>query len=221
MSISMSDFKILPFFADLTPDEQSRLEQCAYIRNYEKGSLIFSPEKECLGLVAVLSGEIRTVMLSQEGREIVLYRLSKNDTDVLSATCVVNQITFETHMISDTDCKLLIIPAVCLSAFKESNINVRCFIFEKLGERFSDVMHRMQDMLFVRVENRVAQAICQRAELSEKSEITVTHEQLANQINSSRKVVSRTLKKMEKQNIVRLRRGKITILNQKELTRLR
>lgn len=55
----------------------------------------------------------------------------------------------------------------------------------------------------------------------ENPEISVTHEQLANQINSSRKVVSRTLKNMEKQNIVRLRRGRITILNQKELTRLR
>jgi len=55
----------------------------------------------------------------------------------------------------------------------------------------------------------------------ENPEISVTLEQLANQINSSRKVVSRTLKNMEKQNIVRLRRGKITILNQKELTRLR
>lgn len=52
-------------------------------------------------------------------------------------------------------------------------------------------------------------------------EISVTHEQLANQINSSREVVSGTLKNMEKQNIVRLRRGRITILNQKELTRLR
>ena len=55
----------------------------------------------------------------------------------------------------------------------------------------------------------------------ESPEISVTHEQLANQINSSREVVSGTLKNMEKQNIVRLRRGKITILNQKELTRLR
>ena len=55
----------------------------------------------------------------------------------------------------------------------------------------------------------------------ENPEISVTHEQLANQINSSREVVSRTLKNMENQNIVRLRRGRITILNQKELTRLR
>ena len=55
----------------------------------------------------------------------------------------------------------------------------------------------------------------------ENPEISVTHEQLANQINSSREVASGTLKNMEKQNIVRLRRGRITILNQKELTRLR
>ena len=55
----------------------------------------------------------------------------------------------------------------------------------------------------------------------ENPEISVTHEQLANQINSSREVVSRTLKNMEKQNIVRLGRGKITILNQRDLTRMR
>ena len=55
----------------------------------------------------------------------------------------------------------------------------------------------------------------------ENPEISVTHEQLANQINSSREVVFRTLKNMEKQNIVRLGRGKITILNQRDLTRMR
>ena len=156
MSISLSDFQNLPFLGYLTDEERLRMEQCAYIRSCAKGSLIYSPEQECLGLVMVLRGEVRAVMLSQEGREIVLYRLKSGDTDVLSASCVVNQITFETQMISDTDCELLIIPAVCLSAFKENNIHVRCFIFEKLGERFSDVMHRMQEMLFTRVDSRLA-----------------------------------------------------------------
>ena len=219
--ISKSDFQILPFFAHLTGEEQNRLEQCAYIRSYEKGSLIFSPEQECLGLVAVLSGELCTVMLSPEGREILLYRLCQSEIDILSASCVINQITFETHMICDTDCKLMVIPAVCLSAFKESNIHVKCYIFEKLSERFSDVMNSMQEILFERVESRLAQAIYQRAKQSGKHEITVTHEQLANQINSSREVVSRILKNMEKQSIVRLGRGKITIINQKKLTQLR
>ena len=175
MSISLSDFQGLPFLGHLTDEELQRMEQCAYVRTCEKGSLIYSPELECLGLVMVLRGEVRAVMLSQEGREIVLYRMKSGDTDVLSASCVINQITFETQMISDTDCELLIIPAVCLSAFKENNIHVRCFIFEKLGERFSDVMHRMQEMLFTRVDSRLAQALLHRAEQTGKTEITVTH----------------------------------------------
>ena len=120
-------------------------------------------------------------------------------------------------MISDTDCELLIIPAVCLSAFKENNIHVRCFIFEKLGERFSDVMHRMQEMLFTRVDSRLAQALLHRAEQTGKTEITVTHEQLAADINSSREVVSRTLKSMEKQNLLRLGRGRVTVLDKTKL----
>ena len=85
MSISLSDFQNLPFLGYLTDEERLRMEQCAYIRSCAKGSLIYSPEQECLGLVMVLRGEVRAVMLSQEGREIVLYRLKSGDTDVLSA----------------------------------------------------------------------------------------------------------------------------------------
>ncbi len=217
MSISLSDFQSLPFLEHLTDEERMRMEQCAYTRSCAKSSLIYSPEQECLGLVMVLSGEVRAVMLSQEGREIVLYRLKSGDTDVLSASCVVNQITFETQMISDTDCELLIIPAVCLSAFKENNIHVRCFIFEKLGERFSDVMHRMQEMLFTRIDSRLAQALLHRAEQTGKAEIAVTHEQLAAEINSSREVVSRTLKSMEKQKLLRLGRGMVTVIDKTKL----
>ena len=135
------------------------MANCAQIRQYQKGELIYSHDQECLGLIKVLSGNIRTFMLSDEGREIVLYRLQSGDTDVLSASCVVNQITFETQMTADTDCRLLIVPAVCLSNFKENNLPVRCFIFEKLGEKFSDVMHQMQKILFTPVDVRLSGAI--------------------------------------------------------------
>ena len=92
MSISLSDYPDLPFLGHLADDERERMEQCAYLRRCEKGCLIYSPDQECLGLVMVLRGEVRAVMLSQEGREIVLCRLRQGDTDVLSASCVINQI---------------------------------------------------------------------------------------------------------------------------------
>ena len=221
MSTSLSDTRTqlaaLPFWGALTASEQRTMETCAQIKCFERNNLIYSKEQECLGLIRVLSGTVRTFMLSEEGREIRLYAVHKNETDVLSAACVLNQITFETQMVAETDCTLLIIPAVCLSAFKENNLNVRCFLFEKLGERFSDVMHQMQAILFTRVDGRIAQALLKSAK---NGAVRITHEQLAREINSTREVVSRVLKELEHTGVIRLGRGTITVLDRGALLSL-
>lgn len=211
MSTSSSEIKkqlsSLPFWGALTAHEQETMRTCTQIRSYAKGELIYSKEQECLGLIRVLSGAIRTFMLSDEGREVRLYRVDKNDTDVLSASCVMNQITFETQMVADSDCTLLIVPAVCLSSFKENNLHVRSFLFEKLGERFSDVMLKMQAILFTRLDRRIAEALLSRGGTT----VRVTHEQLAGEVNSTREAVSRILKDMERQSLIKLGRGQITL----------
>ncbi len=211
MSTSSSDVRnglsALPFWGALTAREKEIMQSCAQIRSYGKGELIYSKEQECLGLILVLSGTVRTFMLSDEGREVRLYHVNENDTDVLSASCVMNQIAFETQMVADTDCRLLIVPAVCLKTFKENNLHVRCFLFEKLGARFSDVMLKMQAILFTRLDQRIAQALLSRGSTT----VRITHEQLAGEINSTREAVSRILKDMERQSLIRLGRGQITL----------
>ena len=218
MSTSSSEIRkqlsALPFWGALTAREQETMQACAQIRSYRKGELIYSKEQECLGLIRVLSGAIRTFMLSDEGREVRLYRVDEQDTDVLSASCVMNQISFETQMVADTDCTLLIVPAVCLKSFKESNLHVRCFLFEKLGERFSDVMLNMQAILFTRLDERIAAALLSHAG---GGTVRITHEQLAGEINSTREAVSRILKDMERQSLIRLGRGRITLTDPKSL----
>ena len=204
--------RTLPFYSDLTQDERVRIENCARIREYKRNSLIYSPEQECLGLIKLLSGSLRTFMLSEEGREVVLYRMGEGEIDLLSASCVVNQISFETQMVADIDCTLLVIPATCLAEFKRNNLAVRCFIYEKLGERFSDVMKLMQTMLFTRIDKRIAALLREKAEASGTDEIRITHEEIAALINSSREVVSRTLKEMERSGLLSLGRGRITLL---------
>ena len=220
MSTSSSEIRkqlsALPFWGALTARERETMQACAQIRSYQKGELIYSKEQECLGLIRVLSGAIRTFMLSDEGREVRLYRVDEQDTDVLSASCVMNQITFETQMVADSDCTLLIVPAVCLKNFKESNLFVRCFLFEKLGERFSDVMLNMQAILFTRLDRRIAEALLSRG----GNTVRVTHEQLAGEVNSTREVVSRILKDMERRSLIRLGRGQITLVDPESLQRL-
>ena len=207
--------RALPFWDRMTPAEQASALSCAVIRTCPAQTLIYARDQACLGLLRVLSGRARTFMLSEEGREIVLYRMETGDVDVLSASCVVNQITFETQIVADSDCTLLVLPALYLARLKEQNLAVRCFIYETLGQRFSDVMHVMQSMLFDPIDKRLADCLLRRANGSR--EVVATHEQLAGEINSAREVVSRTLKDMERRGLLELGRGRIRLRDQQAL----
>ncbi len=201
----------LPFWAHLSDKEKAAISACAQIRKCGQGELVYAKDQECLGLIRMISGTVRVFMLSEEGREIVLYRIPEGDIDVLSASCVVNQIRFETHMVADIDCEILIVPAVCLAQFKESNLAVRCFIYEKLGERFSDVMLLMQNMLFSRMDSRIAKVLMEKAQKTNSKSVYLTHAQIASELNSSREVISRVLKELEKSKMITLGRGVIRI----------
>ncbi len=207
----------IPFWKGLTKKEQEAVLRHAQLRSYEAGSVIHSREQECMGLIKVMEGRVRTFMFSDEGREITLYQMTEGDLDVLSAACVMSQITFETQMVAETDCRIYVIPALILAELKKTNLQVRCFIYERLGERFSDTVTVMQDMLFTRIDHRIAGWLL-RNEV--KGRAAATHEQIAREINSSREVVSRVLKEMEADGLLALSRGSITIRDRHALKAL-
>ena len=107
-------------------------------------------------MLLILSGEIRTYLLSDEGREVTLFRLYPGELCVLSASCVISQITFDTQMTAGMDTDVLIIPAIVIAALKEKNLHVRCFLYELATKRFSDVMWAMQQIMFKGLDQRLA-----------------------------------------------------------------
>ena len=209
--------KTLPIWKYLSKQEKEAVIKFTQIREYEKGNVIHSQEHECLGLIKVLSGDVRVFMMSEEGREVTLYQMKEDDLDVLSASCVVSQITFDTQMVADSDCVLLVVPAVYLSKLKEENIGVRSFIFEKLAGRFSDVMKTVQRILFTRIDSRLAMYLLDKSSSGDIHHLYVTHEEIAREINTSREVASRVLKQLEEDEVIKLHRGKIEILDKKML----
>lgn len=106
----------LPFRSSLTEHEMETLRRSAFVRHYEKGAFVHSSDTECLGMLFVLSGEIRTYLLSEEGREVTLFRLYPGELCVLSVSCVISQITFDTQMTAGMDTEVLIIPANIIAA---------------------------------------------------------------------------------------------------------
>lgn len=211
----------LPFWTSLTEQEKEILRKSAVIRRYEKGSFIHSSDRDCLGMLFILSGEIRTYILSDEGREITLFRLYPNDLCVLSASCVISQISFDTQMTARQDTEVLIIPPNITVLLKEQNISVRCFLYEQATERFSEVMWAMQQILFKGLDQRLAAFLVEECERTNSNTVRMTHEQIARNISSAREAVARMLKQFTQDGLVELKRGEIIIKDTDGLKRLR
>ncbi len=211
----------LPFWTSLTEQEKEILRKSAVIRRYEKGSFIHSSDRDCLGMLFIISGEIRTYILSDEGREITLFCLYPNDLCVLSASCVISQISFDTQMTARQDTEVLIIPPNITALLKEQNISVRCFLYEQATERFSEVMWAMQQILFKGLDQRLAAFLVEECERTNSNTVRMTHEQIARNISSAREAVARMLKQFTQDGLVELKRGEIIIKDTDGLKRLR
>lgn len=210
----------LPFWKLLTDSEKELVQQNAVIRLYKKGTRVYSSERECLGMLFVMQGEMRTYLLSEEGREVTLFRIYPNDLCVLSASCVISQISFDTQMSAQKDTEALMIPPNIVLLLQEKNLSVRCFLYELATKRFSDVMWAMQQILFKRLDQRLALFLMQESQRLGTDTIHMTHEQIAQQISSAREAVARMLKQFSEDGLVELKRGAIRLLDQKGLKAL-
>lgn len=200
-------FQRLPFWEKLTEEQKAYAIQHGSVRHYGKDSLIYDGGSVCLGMACVLKGSIRVSLLSEEGREITLFRLEQGEPCVLSASCVISQITFETCMTAEQDCDLLVIGAGAFRKLTEKSIYVKCFQYELMTERFSSVMWTMQQILFAKMDQRLAGYLVQEYDRTKSADIHMTQEQIAQQINSAREVVTRMLRRFAAEHLVKVKRG--------------
>lgn len=201
----------LPYWDKLTINEKELIASDYSIRHYKKGEMIHNGKDECLGQIVVLSGEVRAYLLSEEGREVTLFMLRDGDPCVLSASCVLSEITFETHLIAKQDTDLLIVRLRTFQRIIEQNIYVKCFLYEMATERFSQVMWTMQQILFFGFDRRLATFLINEYERTGSRYIRMTHEQIAEQVSSAREVVARMLKRFVSDGLVEVDRGAIKL----------
>lgn len=207
----------LPFWKQLNNEEKEYALSNSALRSYKKGELIHGCSNSCLGMLYIIKGSLRAYIISEEGREITLFRLNENDTCVLSADCVIKQITFETQIEAEYDCEALIINSGAFMKLSDKNIYVKCFMYELISERFSSVMWTMQQILFAKLDHRLAEFLINQYEKTNSNEIHMTQEQIAQQINSAREVVARMLKQFSAEGLVEIKRGCIILKNISEL----
>lgn len=209
-----------PFWPQLSESQRSFLISHASLLCYPKGTNIHNGESECVGFIFVRSGELRVYMLSEEGREITLYRLKEGDMCILSASCVLSTITFDVHVDAQVDTEVMLVSAAAFAELSKKNIYVEKFSYQLATERFSDVMWTMQQVLFMSFDKRLAIFLLDEMAKTADDTIPLTHEQIAKLVGSAREVVTRMLKYFSNEGIVTLSRGGIKVLDKKRLRSL-
>lgn len=208
--------KGFPFWNDLTPEEQEML--CRYTRpvHYAKGARVHSPLESCVGILLLRSGQLRAYLLSEDGRDVTLYRLFGGEVCILSASCVMDSVNIDLYIDAEEDTEAYCISAGIFRRLMQQNVHVRCYAYQMTAERFSDSMWTMQQVLFMSADRRLAIFLTDELAKTGGDEVRMTHDQMAKYMGSAREVVSRMLKYFAQEGWVRLFRGGVQVLDRKK-----
>ena len=210
----------LPIWDNLSKDEQTRLANAAITVKQKKDTTVFASDFQCVGMLMVQTGTLRVYMMSDDGKEISLYRISDGEICIMAAACVLRSITFDVYIEAMTDCEFTKIPSDVVSDIMKNNVYMEAFAYRLATERFSDVMWTMQQILFMSFDKRLAIFLLDETASLGSDTIKMTHEQIAKLLGSAREVVSRMLKYFAEEGYVALSRGTVTITNKKALREL-
>lgn len=210
-----------PVWDKLNTVQKNRLLGSLITKKVKKGTLLHSGSADCTGLLLVKSGQLRAYILSDEGREITIYRLFDRDICLFSASCMIRSIQFEVTIETEKDTDLWVIPAEIYRGIMEESAPLANYTNELMAARFSDVMWLIEQIMWKSLDKRVAAFLLEEAALEGTSELKTTHETIANHLGSHREVITRMLRYFQNEGMVRLSRGTVTILKEQALEKIR
>lgn len=209
--------KLLPFWDKLKDTEKQQILEHTVSSTYAAGQNIHGGYEDCTGVIAVKKGRLRVYLLSEEGKEVTLFRLLEQDVCLLSASCVMRNISFDIYVDAEGPAELFVLNSAVYDRIAKENPAVGNFMTEMISMRFSEAMWVMEQILFMKLDRRLAMFLLEQASLENGDTITLTHEQIAGHLGSAREVISRMLKYFSNEGILDVNRKGIRILERKRL----
>lgn len=205
-----------PFWQELSEQDRQQLCDNSYAVQFEKHQSVHD-NTSCTGLFIVKTGRLRIYILSEDGKEITLYRLSAGEMCMLSASCVLSAITFDVYVDAEEPTECYKITPQAFNDLYERIPAVKIFALETAVDRFSDVMWIMQQLVFMSMDKRIAIFLLDEINTAGTDTLTLTHEQIARHLGTAREVISRVLKLMAADGVLEVARKGIRIIDKKKL----
>ena len=209
-----------PVWNKLNTDQQNRILGSLMSRAVKRGAILHNGDRDCTGLLLVASGQLRAYILSEEGREITLYRLFDRDICLFSASCMMRSVQFAVTIQAEKDTELWVIPTEVYQSIMAESAPAANFTNELMASRFSEVMWLIEQVMWKSMDRRVAGFLLEEAAIEGTSQLKITHETIAKHLGSHREVITRMLRYFQSEGLVKLSRGMVTLLDEERLAAL-
>ena len=205
-----------PVWDNMTPQQQQAISAGLVSQSVKKGTLLHSGGTDCTGLLLIKTGQLRAFILSREGREVTLYRLFDRDICLFSAS----SIQFDVAISAEKDTQMWIIPSDIYKPIMEQSAYVANYTNEIMASRFSEVMWLMEQVMWNSMDKRVAVFLLEEASIEDADCLHITHESIANHLGTHREVVTRMLRYLQNEGMVKLARGTVELVDRAKLRAL-
>lgn len=215
--MKLTYLKSLSFWESLDNTEKEMMIKNTYEKEYEAGEVVFSPGENCLGVIIVTSGILRSFVVSEDGKRATVLRLREGEVCVSTMSCLLAEIDY--NLMFEAECKasVLIVPASTFKMLFDKNIYIENFAYKIVTQRTSYIMNAVEQLMFKSLEQRVITFLLDESNATKSDKLSITKIQLAENIGSAREAVSRILTKLSKDKLVSVSRGEIVLLDKPAL----
>lgn len=213
--------RYFPIWEKLTSAQQDLILGSLMEWSVKRGAIIHNGDADCTGLLLIRSGQLRAYILSEEGREITVYRLFDRDLCLFSASCMLRSVQFDIAIKAEKDSQLWVIPAEVYQQIMAQSAPAANYTNEVMAARFSEVMWLIEQIMWKSLDKRVAAFLLEEAAIEGTAVLKLTHETIAHHLGTHREVITRMLRYFQTEGMVRLARGTVELLDEKKLESLR
>ncbi|SDB49657.1 CRP/FNR family transcriptional regulator, anaerobic regulatory protein [Flavobacteriaceae bacterium MAR_2010_188] len=193
------------------------IEEVGVYKEVSEGEIIMNVGTYVRSMPLLLEGAIKILRHDDDGDELLLYFLEKGDTCAMTLSCCMGQTKSEIKAIAETDSKLIMIPIEKMESWTAEYKSWRNFVFQSYHDRFMEMLETVDTIAFMNMDQRLIKYLESKAGVNKSNSIATTHQQIAYELNTSRVVISRLLKKLENDGLIELQRNNINLLHHQGL----
>ena len=200
------------FSHSLDEDLITEISNKGILKTFKKDDIIIDIDQTLNFIPLLLTGDIKIIREDRDGNELLIYFLEAGETCTMSLTCCLGTTKSKIRAVAEKDSSLVMIPVQNMQTWFHNNESWRNFILQSYQIRFDEMLQAIDSLAFMKMDERLYKYLKNMAMVDESKTISIKHQEIAEDLNTSRVVVSRLLKKLENESKIKLGRNKIEVV---------